>query len=161
MNAVALAAEINRRIQGLPRQTIEPVRRVRRDYSRRLRDASGGEVLAVADALLEPQRWVAYELVHYHPGALSSLNSDLVVRLGRGLDSWESVDAFGRYISGPAWQRGLVADELIQGWSAASDRWWRRAALVSTVPLKPPVRGRDQRRVTHARHLPTACHGPG
>lgn len=135
LDAVALAAEINRRIQGLPRQTTEPVRRVRRDYSRLLRDASGGEVLAVAEALLEHARWVAYELVHYHPGALSSLDSDLVVRLGRGLDSWEFVDAFGRYVSGPAWQRGLVPDELIQGWSAASDRWWRRAALVSTVPL--------------------------
>jgi 3-methyladenine DNA glycosylase AlkD len=58
-----------------------------------------------------------------------------VTRLGRGLADWGSVDAFGRYISGPAWQRRVVSDELIRGWAASADRWWRRAAVVSTVPL--------------------------
>jgi 3-methyladenine DNA glycosylase AlkD len=51
------------------------------------------------------------------------------------LDGWGSVDAFARYVSGPAWQRGFLPDEAIRAWAASPDRYWRRAALVSTVSL--------------------------
>lgn len=135
VDAEVIAGEIAGRIKALPHQTTGPIRRVRREYSKRLRQAHGLDVLAVADALVEQRRWVAYELVYHHPGARSLLGIERVRRLGRGLDSWASVDAFGRYISGPAWQRGLIPDELVQEWTTAPDRWWRRAALVSTVPL--------------------------
>jgi 3-methyladenine DNA glycosylase AlkD len=30
---------------------------------------------------------------------------------------------------------------LIQSWARSKDRWWRRAALVSTVPLNNKTRG--------------------
>jgi 3-methyladenine DNA glycosylase AlkD len=33
------------------------------------------------------------------------------------------------------WRDGLVSDELIHHWAQSEDRWWRRAALVSTVAL--------------------------
>jgi 3-methyladenine DNA glycosylase AlkD len=135
MDATVLATEIDRRINALPRQTTQTIRLVRREYSERVRDAEGAEVLAVADALVESQCWVAYELVYHHRGARESLGIDQVTRLGRGLDGWASVDAFARYISGPAWQRQLVPDELVRAWAASPDRWWRRAAVVSTVPL--------------------------
>jgi 3-methyladenine DNA glycosylase AlkD len=95
----------------------------------------GDDVLAAALALVGRWRWVAYELVYHHPTAPARLDSEAVETLGAGLDSWGAVDAFGRYISGPAWQRRAVPDQLIQGWTASPDRWWRRAALVSTVPL--------------------------
>src|SRR3954465_11540945 len=36
---------------------------------------------------------------------------------------------------GPAWQTGLIPDEAIQRWATLTDRYWRRAALISTVPL--------------------------
>ena len=48
---------------------------------------------------------------------------------------WGAVDAFGRYIAGPAWQRGLIGDAAVHAWAESEDRWWRRAALVATVPL--------------------------
>jgi 3-methyladenine DNA glycosylase AlkD len=51
------------------------------------------------------------------------------------MDTWDAVDAFARYIAGPAWQRGLIPDEAVQRWAGSPDRWWRRAALVSTVGL--------------------------
>jgi 3-methyladenine DNA glycosylase AlkD len=133
--AIALAAEIDRRINALPHQTTQPIRLVRREYTRRLRDADGVEVIAVADALVDSQRWVAYELVYHHHGARTSLAIDQVTRLGRGLNGWASVDAFARYISGPAWQHRLIPDGMVHAWAASPDRWWRRAALVSTVPL--------------------------
>lgn len=141
MDARATAAEIARHIDALPRPTTQPVRTVRRDWSARLRDADGATVLAVADALVADHGWVAFELVHHHPGAASSLDRAWLERLGRHIDSWASVDAFARYISGPAWQRGLVPDAVIRDWAAAPDRWWRRAALVSTVPLNLSAAG--------------------
>jgi 3-methyladenine DNA glycosylase AlkD len=34
-----------------------------------------------------------------------------------------------------------VPDRVIHGWARSTDRWWRRAALVSTVPLNNKARG--------------------
>src|SRR5262245_35145765 len=115
--------------------SVEAMRAVRREWSARLRDAPAAEVLAVADSLVEEQRWVAYELIYHHPAARTALDLATVERLGRGLDSWGATDAFGRYISGPAWRRGLIPDDAVRAWAGSPDRWWRRAALVSTVPL--------------------------
>ena len=115
--------------------SVESIRRERREWSVRLRDAPGTEVLALADSLVKQRRWFAYELVEHHRGAREALDLAWVERLGRGLADWGAVDAFGRYISGPAWRRGLIADEAVAAWAASESRWWRRAAVVSTVAL--------------------------
>jgi 3-methyladenine DNA glycosylase AlkD len=130
-----LAGDIDRRIRELPDRRADSVRGVRREYSRRLRHAPPEEVHAVVDALVPRHRWVAYELLYHHRRAFALLDCERVERLGRGLDGWGSVDAFGRYVSGPAWQRGLITDRDVYRWTRSPDRWWRRAALVSTVPL--------------------------
>jgi 3-methyladenine DNA glycosylase AlkD len=57
------------------------------------------------------------------------------------MDSWWTVDAFARTLSGPAWLAGQVSDELILKWAHAPERWWRRAALVSTVALNVRSQG--------------------
>jgi len=57
------------------------------------------------------------------------------------MDSWDQVDCFALYLSGPCWREGRVDDALIASWAASTDRWWRRAALVSTVPLNLQSRG--------------------
>jgi 3-methyladenine DNA glycosylase AlkD len=131
----ALADEIDGRIRALPLRTTESIRGIRREFSKRLRVVPAAEVLAVADALVHTHRWVGYELLYCHPGGVAALGLDDVERLGRGLSSWGDVDAFGRYVSGPAWQLRRIPDEAVHRWAAATDRWWRRAALVSTVPL--------------------------
>jgi 3-methyladenine DNA glycosylase AlkD len=130
-----VADEILARIRTLAEPSTQSIRRVRREYSVEIRNWPGPAVLDLASRLAGTQRWVAYELVHHHRGARSMLDAAAVKQLGRGLDSWGAVDAFARYISGPAWQQGRLPDALIQGWAASDDRWWRRAALVSTVPL--------------------------
>jgi hypothetical protein len=140
-DAEALADEIDRRIRALPDRSVEPVRRLRRDYSRRLRGQPAAFVLALAVALVERQRWVAYELLAHHPGALEALDTGDVERLGRGLDGWGAVDAFGCILAGPAWRLGRVPDAVVRRWAASPDRWWRRAALVSTVALNVRSRG--------------------
>jgi 3-methyladenine DNA glycosylase AlkD len=136
-----VAAEIERRIRALPVPSTEAVRRLRREYSRRLRAAPPEQVLAVALALVDRQRWVAYELVAHHPGGLASLDLERVERLGRGIDGWGSVDAFGSIVAGPAWRLGRLPDAAVRRWAASPDRWWRRAALVATVPLNLRSKG--------------------
>jgi 3-methyladenine DNA glycosylase AlkD len=131
----ALALEIDAAVRALPDPRTEAIRGVRRAYSKQLRGRAPDDVLALALELAGRQRWVAYELLYHHPQGLSTLDVERVERLGQGIDSWGAVDAFGRYVSGPAWQQGLIADEAVHHWAASEDRWWRRAALVSTVPL--------------------------
>ena len=43
---------------------------------------------------------MAYELIYHHPTALGHLDASTVVKLGRGLDSWGAVDAFGDRCAG-------------------------------------------------------------
>jgi 3-methyladenine DNA glycosylase AlkD len=137
----ALAAEIDRRIRAVPAPSAEPIRRVRREYSRRLRPAPAEQVLQLAMELVDRQRWVAYELLAHHPGGLACLDVRRVERLGRGMDDWGAVDAFACIVAGPAWRVGRIPDSAVRDWAASSDRWWRRAALVSTVPLNLRSRG--------------------
>ncbi len=121
------------------------MRAVRREFSRRLATHPPKAVVHLALQLLEydsaVMRFLAYEVIHYHPGALRSLRARDLERLGSGMDSWGDVDTFACYLSGPAWREGQVADALILRWARSKDRWWRRAALVSTVPLNIQARG--------------------
>jgi len=126
-------------------RTTDELRRVRREFSRRIEDAEPRMVIDLADRLLDTRRmdsrFVAYELVHHHPGALSNLDAQQLERLGRDMASWSAVDCFGVYLAGPAWRERQVPSSLIHGWARSADRWWRRAALVSTVPLNSRSRG--------------------
>ena len=105
----ALAAEIDARLQALPGSKTEPVRAVRREYSGRLARASAQEVIALALLLLEEHRFVAYELVYYHRDALRSLGERELELFGRDMASWEAVDTFACYLSGPAWRTLTIA----------------------------------------------------
>jgi 3-methyladenine DNA glycosylase AlkD len=133
----ALASEINAQIQALPVQNTPSVREVRRRYSQQLKTASPEFVLDVSRELLTHYgyREVSYELIGCHKEAFRSLGQADLEELGTGINSWWSVDAFARVLSGPAWLSGQISDEAIHGWARSDDRWWRRAALVSTVAL--------------------------
>jgi 3-methyladenine DNA glycosylase AlkD len=136
-NAGAVAAEIDARIRALPLRNAPSVRAVRREYSRLLRNAPPGFVLELVRDLVHTHgyRGIAYELLQFHREAFGRLGAVEIEDLGRGIGSWGAVDSFARLLSGPAWQRGLIADEVIHRWAHSRDRWWRRAALVSTVAL--------------------------
>src|SRR4029453_278989 len=133
----AVPRAYSRRLRATPGTGVVAVARGVRDRRRRGASALGSPpgpgVVAVAVALRARPRWVAYELVYHHPGALSALDPPTVERLGAGMAGWGDVDAFGGYVSGPAWMRARNAAGLVPGGAARPDRWWRRAALVSTV----------------------------
>ena len=136
-----LAGEIDARLQALTSLKTEQVRAVRREFSGRIAGASPQEVVTLALRLLDRHRFVAYELVHYHRAALRSLGEHDLELLGNGIASWDAVDTFACYLSGPAWREHQVTDALIERWTHSPARWWRRAALVSTVPLNLRARG--------------------
>jgi 3-methyladenine DNA glycosylase AlkD len=141
----ALAREITAAVRALPRRDTAAVRAVRRDYSRRLANEPPAYIFDLARRLLDESdplfRWFAYELVHFHRATLRALRAKHLAQLGRGLGRWEDVDTFAPYLAGPAWREGQVSDALIQRWARSKDRWWRRAALVSTVALNNQARG--------------------
>lgn len=141
----ALAGEIEGRIRAAPSATVPALRAIRREYSGCLRDASPRFVIGLALRLSRARpnrhRFVAYELVRHHPTALSRLGARELERLGRGIGSWDAVDCFAVYLAGQSWRRRRVADSLIHRWARSGDRWWRRAALVSTVPLNSRAQG--------------------
>ncbi|MGD2146909.1 MAG: DNA alkylation repair protein [Anaerolineae bacterium] len=137
------AGQLDAEIEALSVKNTANVRAIRRRYSRELRAAPATFVLDLARELMEGygHRWVAYELLRDHKGAFGSIGERELEVFGRGIDSWSSVDAFARTLAGPAWLRGQVSDVLIRRWARSDDRWWRRAALVSTVALNVRSRG--------------------
>jgi hypothetical protein len=143
MSATQVADSFIRDADALAVRDVPSVRAVRQAYSREWRGRPADFVLDVALILVERRAhaWAGYELVRLHPGAFAALDDGMVQALGRGLDSWDGVDAFARTLSGAAWAHGLISDALIDAWSRSTDRWSRRAALVSTIALNRPSEG--------------------
>jgi 3-methyladenine DNA glycosylase AlkD len=131
------ASAIDAEIKALSVRNTPSMRAVRRKYSRALKQASPDFVLRLARRLREVGdcRWFAYELIQSHPATFERLDEAELEDLGQGINSWWTVDAFARTLSGPVWLNGQVPDKLILKWARSKDRWWRRAALVSTVAL--------------------------
>lgn len=148
--AIRLAREIASKLDELSSRTTPIVRSLRREYSRLLASASPELVIRIALRLASGRdlmcRFVAYELIQHHRSARSSLTLAHILKLGQGIGSWAAVDCFARYLSGPAWRDGLLPDTVVRGWSQTADRWWRRAALVSTVELSRRGETADVRR---------------
>jgi 3-methyladenine DNA glycosylase AlkD len=132
-----LASEIDAAFRASPVQNTPSMRVIRREYSRILRDAEPGFVLDVCRELLGTYgyRGLVYELIRYHPPSFQSLGEVELEVLGQGINSWWSVDSFARILTGPAWLKGQLTDNVIHRWAYSDDLWRRRTALVSTVAL--------------------------
>lgn len=123
-------------LDSLTDRNTPSMRRLRRAYSKTWKRESPQFVLSVARQLsVSGYRWIGCELIRKHSAAFAALNDRVVARFAIGLNSWDSVDAFARILSGPAWAHRYISDALIEKWSRSRDRWLRRAAIVSTVAL--------------------------
>jgi 3-methyladenine DNA glycosylase AlkD len=125
-------------MRTLPIKNTPVEREALRKHARRLAAAPAEFILALAKDLIQTGdncRWLAYELVAGHRAAFRAIGEAELAEFGRGMNSWWTVDAFARTLAGPAWLKGQVSNELILRWARSADRWWRRAALASTVAL--------------------------
>ncbi len=138
-----VAKRINEDLDALSDQSVATMRKERRRWSATLRNHPAEDVLAVALELLERfnRRWIAYELLLAHPPALKLVGPDNVERFAGRMCSWGDVDQFGVLLAGPAWRAGQIDDRTVHEWALRPDRWWRRAALVATVPLNTRSQG--------------------
>jgi 3-methyladenine DNA glycosylase AlkD len=139
-----LALELNARFNQFGLASTAEIRKVRREFSKRLKHESPELVKQLALRLVRNAslpRFFAYELILNDKQALGSIDSDSLEQLGSGIQSWGEVDAFACYVAGPAWRERHVPDSLIKRWAVSDDRWWRRAAVVSTVALNNKARG--------------------
>jgi 3-methyladenine DNA glycosylase AlkD len=144
MNIAALVEEIEGRVDEMPVRNAPVLRSLRREYSRRVKALAAQDVVKIAAALIargRVHRFIGDELIASRPDALAILDRAQLERLGSGISSWDQVDCFACYLSGPAWREGRIDDQAIMHWARSKDRWWRRAALVSTVPLNVKARG--------------------
>jgi 3-methyladenine DNA glycosylase AlkD len=133
---------IVRRFRAVPANA-SSLRSERKTASNVLRTADRAEVLAVAYDLIHAgiARFVAYEIVLNHKATMDGLTDFEVMKLGQGICTWGDVDSFACIVAGPAWRIGRIHDDLVRSWAHSSDWFWRRAALVSTVPLNSRARG--------------------
>jgi 3-methyladenine DNA glycosylase AlkD len=124
---------------------IPAVRTIVKEMDRELKGVAAPAVIRFALVLTKrgsiEGRQVGYEVVARRPDAVVLLDRRVLERLGHGNDNWASVDAFATSLTGPAWREGRLSDREVLEWARSSDPWWRRTALVSTVPLNTRSRG--------------------
>jgi 3-methyladenine DNA glycosylase AlkD len=136
-NPEDIAARYLRDYEALPEKRAANVWPLRRAFAKSLRKADPKLVLAVARALFRTSTNPGHAmcLLMLHSKTFETLGEKEIEEFGQGIDSWGKVDAFARWLAGPAWLRGQISDGLIRKWAHSEDKWWRRAALVSTVAL--------------------------
>lgn len=142
-SAQAIERSLQADLQALPVRNTASLRTVRRKYSQILAEVSPDLVFEIARLLFQNihLRWIAFELIRYHPAAFQQVGPDELHEFGQGMHSWDTVDTFARTLSGLAWLKGQIDDQLIHRWARSADLWWRRAALVSTVALNMRSQG--------------------
>ncbi len=143
LSAKDLAEQILNEIYALPIRNTTTTTPIRRKYLRGLKSASPAYVLSVTKEISKnpAYRWFAWQLLQNHKSAFSGIGEDELLELGKKIEDWGTADAFARILSGPAWLRDQISDDIIRKWATCEDRWWRRIALVSTVALNVKSQG--------------------
>jgi len=84
---------------------------------------------------------VAYELLWKNKNALRLVGLEEIEKLGGNIDNWVTVDTLSVLVAGWAWRENQISDDDVLNWLGSDNRWWRRTAVVSTVPLNLRSRG--------------------
>ena len=84
---------------------------------------------------------VAFQLLWNNKKTLQLIRLKDVEELGQNIDNWATVDTLSIMISGYAWRENQISNADILNWLNSENRWWRRAAVVSTVTLNLRSRG--------------------
>ena len=84
---------------------------------------------------------LAFELLWKNKNALGMVGLKDIEELGQNIDNWATVDTLSVLIAGQAWRENRISDQDVLKWLKSENRWWRRMAVVSTVPLNLKSRG--------------------
>ena len=110
-----------------------------------LKEWSPEDLLQLANDLVKTRilecNMVAFELLWKNKSALNLLRLKDVELLGENMDNWVTTDTFSIMVSGYAWRENQISDADILSWLKSDNRWWRRAAVVSTITLNLRSRG--------------------
>lgn len=121
------------------------LRLVEKEWIKILHDFSPEQWIDLCIKLTQTQilevQLLAFELLWKNKQALKILNHEQILIIGNHLDNWASVDAFSIMISGWHWREGTLPDSQILEWLKSEEFWYRRVAVVSTVPLNLRSRG--------------------
>jgi 3-methyladenine DNA glycosylase AlkD len=132
-----IAVQIAADIEALPRAYTPELRELRKRWSATLRSEVPAQVLEAAMALErespQERKWVAYELIRFHPWAFATVGEAQAEDFAGRIASWYATDAFGTILSGPLWAKARLPDAMFDAWSHSESRWLRRSALVATV----------------------------
>ena len=134
--------EFVRCLRAVP-STAASLRAERKKISKQVAVMQRSDLLGLAHYLINAgiARFVAYELVLNHAAAIESITESEVEKLGDGMTHWSDVDSFSCLVAGPAWRLDRIKNKLVQKWTRSDDWCWRRASLVSTVPLNSKAQG--------------------
>ncbi len=137
LNYKKIAKELFDDIQKVKFKNTPNLRRVRKKYSKILAQAAPEQILDFARYFIDnyDHRWIAFEIIKCHKTAIKIIGMKELEEFGKQINSWGAVDIFAGFLAGPAWRNGQVPDELILSWAISPDHWWRRTALVCTIPL--------------------------
>lgn len=83
----------------------------------------------------------AFEMLWRNKDSLRIIRLKDIEQLGQNIDNWVSVDTLSILITGWAWRENQISDNDVFSWLRSENRWWRRTAVVSTVPLNLRSRG--------------------
>ena len=124
-----VAAEHIAAYRALPVKRAKHIWPLRREFARSLKKAPPEFVLQVARDLFYNQDnpGHANSLLMFHKETFQTLGEAEIEEFGQGINSWDTVDTFARWLSGPAWLKGQISDGLIHRWAHSEDRWWRDA----------------------------------
>ena len=95
----------------------------------------------LVDTKIFESNQLAYELLWKNKKSLNSLRLHDLVHLGKNMDNWATTDTFSVLISGYAWRENQITDADVLNWLKSDNRWWKRTAVVSTIPLNLRSRG--------------------
>ena len=140
---IKIAKELFNDIQKVQLKNTPNLRKIRKKYSEKLVEASAEQILDFVRYFINNYnyRWIAFEIINCHKSAINAIGVKELRELGKQINDWGSSDVFAGYLAGPAWRNGRISDELIISWAYSADQWWRRTALVCTVPLNRPSMG--------------------
>lgn len=84
---------------------------------------------------------VAYLLLWKNKDALRLIKLKDIEELAQNIDNWVTVDTLSVMVAGWAWRENQITNKDVLNWLKSENLWWRRTAVVSTVPLNLKSRG--------------------